>query len=109
MVMGHNIHRPKIRIPRLNMNDLNLLMQNNGQVATLQNNARLATLPEPVRQENLDVPMEADVQNGQAEVHSTFDNIIRAYEGGGVTKLTTAPGPGSLAYPLSRRDMIRIK
>jgi len=25
MVMGHNIHRPKIRIPRLNMNDLNNL------------------------------------------------------------------------------------
>ena len=92
MVMGHNIHRPKIRIPRLNMNDLNLLMQNNGQVATLQNNGqvatlqndgRLATVPEPVRQENPDVPMEADVQDGQAEVHSTFDNIIRAYEGGG--------------------------
>ena len=99
MVMGHNIHRPKIRIPRLNMNDLNLLMQNTGQVAALQNDGRLATVPEPVGQENPDVPMEADVQDGQAEVHLTFNNRIRTARGG---------APVGLSYPFSRQVGIHV-
>ena len=36
MVKGHNIHKPKVRITRLNLNDLNNLVVRNRQVQTRQ-------------------------------------------------------------------------